>query len=61
MIAKNTDIKNFDTGLSDVERRDAIYEFQRFKQIEALGTRYLVHRDNAPKRGTYNPLTGAPA
>ncbi|WP_175958449.1 hypothetical protein [Burkholderia sp. BCC0405] len=61
MIAKNTDIKNWDTGLSDAERRDALYEFQRFKQIEALGTRYLTHHANAPKRGTYNPLTGAPA
>jgi hypothetical protein len=61
MIAKNTDIKNWDTGLSDAECRDALYELQRFKQIEALGTRYLAHRDNAPKRGSYNPRTGAPA
>lgn len=61
MIAKNMDIKDFDTGLNDAERRDAIYESQRLKQIEALGTRYLVHRDNSPKRGSYNPLTGAPA
>lgn len=58
MIAKNTDIKNFDTGLTDDERREAIYECQRLRQIDALGERHLTHAANAPRRGTYNPITG---
>jgi hypothetical protein len=36
-------------------------EAQRKQAIEALGERYLLHPANAPKRGNYNPLTGAKA
>jgi len=35
-------------------------EERRQRQIEQLGTRYLLHPANAPKRGAYNPLTGCP-
>lgn len=60
-ITKGTDLRHVSTGLNADERREALYEFQRLKQIDALGERHLTHRANAPRRGSYNPLTGAPA
>lgn len=57
-IMKNTDIKDFATGLTDAEIRDAIYECQRLRQIDALGSRHLTHKANAPAKGRYNPITG---
>lgn len=32
---------------------------ERIKRaIEALGTKWVLHPANAPKKGNYNPLTG---
>jgi hypothetical protein len=42
-----------------VEAADNSPEAKRKRAIEALGTKYLLHPDNAPKRGVYNPMTGA--
>ncbi len=39
---------------------DNTEEARRKRAIEALGAKYLLHPANAPKRGKYNPLTGAP-
>lgn len=54
MIAKNTDIKNWPTGLTPDEARAAREECQRMKQRRALGDRYVLARANAPQRGEYN-------
>lgn len=58
MIAKNTDLRHFDTGLSAEEARAAREEGLRQKQRHALGSKYICHPANAPKRGQYNPITG---
>lgn len=57
--ARNTDIRNLDTGLSADEKRAAREEGLRQKQRQELGARYLCHPANAPHRGAYNPITGA--
>lgn len=53
------DLRHFNADLTEDERREAIYEAQRMKQREALGKRWIAHPANAPRRGRYNPLTGA--
>ncbi|RQR87683.1 MULTISPECIES: hypothetical protein [unclassified Burkholderia] len=58
MIPKNCDLRHYNTGLTDSERREAIYECQRLKQIDTLGARHLTHKANAPAKGRYNPITG---
>lgn len=57
--ARNTDIRHIDTGLSAEEKRAAREEGLRQKQRRELGERYLCHPANAPRRGVYNPITGA--
>ena len=52
--ARNQDIKALETGLSALDRHEAINECKKLKQIEELGERYLLHKANAPKRGTYD-------
>ena len=52
------DLKDFDTGLSEQEKREAIAECQRLRQIQALSGRWILHPDNAPRRGHYHPITG---
>lgn len=42
-----------------VEAADNSPEAQRKRTIEALGERWVCHPANAPKRGRYNPNTGA--
>jgi hypothetical protein len=32
---------------------------RRKRAIEALGEKHVLHPANSPKRGKYNPLTGA--
>lgn len=41
------------------EIADNTIEAQRKRAIQALGKRWIHHPANAPKRGRYNPLTGA--
>ncbi|GAQ30248.1 hypothetical protein SAMD00023378_3931 [Ralstonia sp. NT80] len=48
---RNEDLRHVDSGLPDCEKR-VIHE--RARQIAALGRKWLLHPDNAPKRGTYN-------
>lgn len=59
MIAKNTDIKAWDTGLSEAEKRAARREGLAQKARAALGAKWVMAREHAPARGVYNPLTGA--
>lgn len=54
--AKMTDLAKLDTGLPESEKR-AIH--RRVSMVAALGRKWLLHPSNAPKRGTYNPMTGA--
>lgn len=42
-----------------VEAADNSITAQRKRAIEALGERWVCHPANAPKRGRYNPNTGA--
>ncbi|WP_133254666.1 hypothetical protein [Paraburkholderia unamae] len=53
------DLRHVETGLSEREKREAVEECQRLRQREQLGTRHLLHPANAPRKGVYNPLTGA--
>ena len=48
---KMQDIRALETGLADSEKR-LIHE--RARQIAMLGAKWLLHKDNAPKKGTYN-------
>lgn len=59
MDLKMVDLLTIETGLTDREKREAIEECKRMRQREMLGTRWIGHLDNAPPKGTYNPLTGA--
>ncbi|PZX29429.1 hypothetical protein C7416_104434 [Cupriavidus phytorum] len=56
---KMQDIKAWNTGLSGDEIKLAVLESRRMQQIRELGDAYLLHPKNAPKRASYNPLTGA--
>ncbi|WP_321905180.1 hypothetical protein [Paraburkholderia tropica] len=60
MCLINVDLRHYDTGLTPREKREAIEECQRLKQIQALSGRWVLHPSHSPKRGSYNPLTGAP-
>jgi hypothetical protein len=42
-----------------VEQADNSIEAQRKRAIEALGVRWVLHPSHAPRRGVYNPATGA--
>ncbi|SOY65635.1 hypothetical protein CBM2586_B10230 [Cupriavidus phytorum] len=57
--SKMVDIKALHTGLPANEIKLAILESRRLQQIRELGDAYLLHPKNAPKRASYNPLTGA--
>jgi hypothetical protein len=52
------DVKHLNSGLTEDERREAIYEAQRMRQRETLGERWICHPSKAPQKGSYNPLTG---
>lgn len=61
------DVKHIKADMTDFERRELINESKKLQeaaiiaaQIAYLGPRYMAHPANAPKRGTYNPITGAP-
>jgi hypothetical protein len=42
------------------ELSNTLTEEDRLKKaIESLGEKWVAHPANAPKRGNYNPLTGA--
>jgi hypothetical protein len=43
------------------EQADNSPEAKRKRAIEALGDKYVLHKANSPKRGSYNPITGAKA
>jgi hypothetical protein len=58
MNMQNVDLRTIETGLTEAERREALYEAQRIRQRELLGTRWVLHPANSPKRGNYNPRTG---
>jgi hypothetical protein len=38
---------------------DQTIEARRKRAIEALGTRWIAHPANAPRKGVYHPTTGA--
>lgn len=57
--APMTDLRHVRTGLPANEIKLAILESRRLQQIRELGDAWLLHKDNSPKRGTYNPWTGA--
>lgn len=59
LTAKMLDLSKIDTGLTPDEARAAREECQRMKQRAMLGDRYVLARANAPRRGSYNPATGA--
>jgi len=42
MDFKNVDLRTVETGLSDEERRAAVYEGQRLRMIKQLGDKYLL-------------------
>jgi len=42
MDLKNVDLRTIETGLSDEERRAAVYEAQRLRMIKQLGDKYLL-------------------
>lgn len=42
------------------EAADNSPEAKRKRAIEALGERWVCHPSNAPRKGHYNPVTGAP-
>lgn len=56
---RNEDLRRLETGLSDDERRQVNEERNRLRQISMLGERWTLHPANSPKKGKYNPLTGA--
>jgi hypothetical protein len=43
-IRQMDDIKDLDTGLSDDERRDAVYESKRLRSLRGLGNKWLHSR-----------------
>lgn len=50
MIPKNFDLRHYDTGLSEDEKR----RIRRRTAIVSLGNKWLLHKDNAPAKGTYD-------
>lgn len=56
--ARNSDLRHVKTGLSAMERHEAILEGRRLQQIRELGDAYLLHPSKAPAKGVYNALTG---
>lgn len=59
MIAKMTDLRHVDTGLSADEKAEARRTGLAQKAIAALGARWTCAKVHAPARGHYNELTGA--
>lgn len=53
------DVKHIKADMTDMERHELILQSRRMLQIRELGDAYLLHPKNAPKRASYNPLTGA--
>jgi len=51
---RNEDLRHIDTGLPADERTAARLEGLRQKALVALGTRWVLAREHAPKRGNYN-------
>lgn len=59
MCLINVDLRHFETGLSDEERRQAIQECRRLKAIDALGDKWLLSPNYS---GHYRPeLMPSPA
>lgn len=59
------DVKHIKSDLTDFERHVLINESKKLQeaqtiaaQIAYLGPRYLCSKQNAPAKGSYNPLTG---
>lgn len=50
MIPKMTDLRHYETGLSADEKR----RIHRRTAIASLGSKWLLHKDNAPAKGTYD-------
>ena len=57
--ARMSDIKALDTGLSADEKATARRAGLAQKAIAALGARWTCAPEHAPRRGSFNPLTGA--
>lgn len=55
LTSKMLDVSKIDTGLPEEEKR----RIHRRTAIVSLGSKWLLHKDNAPKRGQYNPTTGS--
>ncbi|MBB5508107.1 hypothetical protein [Paraburkholderia atlantica] len=41
------------------EQADNSPDAKRKRAIEALGERWVLHPSHAPRKGVYNPMTGA--
>lgn len=48
--ARMADLRHYDTGLSEDEKR----RIRRRTAIVSLGKKWLLHKDNAPAKGTYD-------
>ncbi|NSX18136.1 hypothetical protein HTY52_28950 [Cupriavidus taiwanensis] len=57
--APMTDLRHVDTGLSATEKAEARRAGLAQKAIAALGARWTCAPEHAPRRGMFNPLTGA--
>ncbi|MFC4518584.1 hypothetical protein [Cupriavidus pinatubonensis] len=57
--ARMEDLRHVDTGLSANEKAEARRAGLAQKAIAALGTRWTCAAEHAPRRGNFNPLTGA--
>ncbi|MEM5429374.1 hypothetical protein [Cupriavidus oxalaticus] len=58
MIPKMTDLRHIESGLSADEKASARRAGLAQKAIAALGARWTCAPQHAPRRGTFNPLTG---
>lgn len=57
---KMEDLRHVDTsGIDPAELRELQEQAKRSHWQALLGDRWIAAKANAPKRGSYNPITGA--
>ncbi|MCA7083436.1 hypothetical protein K7G19_07460 [Cupriavidus sp. DB3] len=56
---KGFDLRHYVSPLTEEEKRQARVDGLREKAKAALGDRWVLSLQHAPRRGTYHPLTGA--
>lgn len=58
MSLQMVDLKDYDTGLSEDERREAVQECRRLRAIDALGDKWLLAKNyNGHYRAELMPAT----